>query len=352
MEYNRKKYIYPRRYEIEQTLGEIAKRSFVDEFAQERGIFITKARQNELANTLSGFFFEHEDIEQIRDTAYKTTNSHNLSGFIINSEDDDFDPILALKKLREEGQLEQGMEISPITLRKDNDDEYSIGKISYKKRRPGIIEFLQEEDRSFEFRIQKISDHEHLILVDGNRSGESKVFEKIVKKQARHNTRFDVMDQSQLNSLQTIRFFDELAETGMSDNWELIEVKQLVFRRGNQEDEMLASSNELAGISQAFLEGKNLRENHFVKQSENNGYRFTAMTYKFLDKTSPHNIVIKAEFKFRPKVFEVNVLEYNEVFGPEENEESCMIDQELEMKIKTNFWRSAKKIFSDIQRLA
>ena len=356
MDYKRKKYIYPNRYEIEQTLGEFAKRSFVDSFAQEKGIFITKANQNEFSNVLAGFFYDHDDLEKIRDTAYRGSLTQNLSGIIIHSEEGEFNPIVALKNIRDEGGLEQGMELSPVTLlAKENKDDNDIykGEINYVKRKPGRIEFLQEENRAFDFTIEKLSEEEHLILVNSSRSGDSNIFEKLVKKKtSRTNARFEKMDQTFLNSEQTIKFFDDLAEKGLDKDWELVEVLQLVFRRGkDEEEEETVEGSQLAGISQAILEGKNLRENSFVKQSEEKGYRFTSMTYKFEHQEKASIIEIKAEFKFRPKVFEVNILESYLKEGIKETEVKRKLNTPEEMTIKTIFWREAKRIFSDLQKV-
>ena len=134
-----------------------------------------------------------------------------------------------------------------------------------------------------------------------------------------------------------------------ADEWDFNEVKQLGFRKGkgDEEGEEVADS-DLVGITQAILEGKNLRENSFVKQSEKSGYRFTAMTYEFSHKKHPYVIEVSSEFKGRPKVFEVSIKSYKQRTGIEENLSSASLSKKEEFALTSKLWSEAEAIYNQL----
>ena len=98
------------------------------------------------------------------------------------------------------------------------------------------------------------------------------------------------------------------------------------------------------------MEGKNLRENKFVKQAEDSGYAFTSMTYVFAGKAK--KIKLRAEFKRNPKIFEVCLENYMEpAIGEKEKYEDAMssLDEADNIAIRSVFWNNAKKVFKSIQ---
>lgn len=341
---------YPTRYEIEQTLTGFCSRAFVDKFAQSRGIFITKAILDELSEHLSGFFFEHFDIEQIRETAYKGNSTKTLSGFVVTSTDEHFDPITAIDRLRGTADLEKGMSLGAIHEETNPDGSKQFkGSMDYIDRKPGRIEFLQEEHRHFDYTIKQLDGNSYQVLVECQKSNDARVFESFVKKKTGKDVRSETLDSDLLDAHSTILFFDELAKNGMPDDWRFTEVKQLIFRKGKSDDEAEEISTEaLSGITQAILEGNNLRENQFVKQSEESGYRFTAMTYEYEHKSRPYIIQIKAEFKSRPKVFEVGIHDYKEREGLEQKTIKSEMSDSDRIGIQTYVWLRSKEIYKTI----
>ena len=80
MKYNDRKFKYPARYDLEQVLGYISKRSFVEDFAKKRGIFFSKTLREDLGGLLSLFFFDHYDLVEIQESAYRSSESQNYTG--------------------------------------------------------------------------------------------------------------------------------------------------------------------------------------------------------------------------------------------------------------------------------
>lgn len=240
------------------------------------------------------------------------------------------------------------MKLGPVVAHREKDSMTHQGTIGYIQRKPGRVEFLQEDHRSFDYYIQEIQKGQWQVLVDCNKSNDSKVLEDLINKNTRREIRMVVLDQDSLSSKQTIRFFDELATRGMSSEWRFTEVKQLVFRKAKQDVEEEVEESQLSGITQAILEGNDLRENPFVKQSEESGYRFTAMTYEYENKTKPFVIQVHAEFKGRPKVFEVSLKSYKAREGIKELLEPFSISMDEDRRIRSDFWSIAKEIYDEL----
>ncbi len=341
---------YPSRFEIEQALSEFCKRGFLDNFAQKRGIFIAGAIQSELAHILSSFFFEYKDIEAVRAAAFHVHSRSTISGFILHSKEDGFNLIGLLDDLRSSLVDEKReMRLGQLIQLEIDDKAVYQGHVDYVYKKPGRIEFLQEDSRSFEYYVQETKEGEWKVLVDCNRSTDARVMEDWIKRKAGREVEFLTIDDDLLSSSESIRFFDELARKGMPYDWYFTKVKHLILRRGLEDEEEVEKS-ELSGITQAILEGNDLRDNPFVKQSEESGYRFTAMTFEYEHKTKPYILQIRAEFKGRPKVFEVELKSSKERVGTEEKLEDLSLKPSDELRISSDFWARAKEVFDELRR--
>lgn len=343
---------YPGRYEIEQALGELGSRRFLDNFAQERGVFITKVNQPELAEIMSGLFFENSDIEEIRKAALRIHVKTTLAGFYVHNTEDDFDLIAHIDNLRQNDSAGRDNKIEELVkLEDDEDGELYRGTLIHTERKPGRVEFLQEQRRNIDFYIKKTNEGQWKFLVDCNKSADARILEDLVDNSTSKETRLAKLNQDLLTSDQTVKFFDELATKGMDSNWEFKEVRQLVFRKPkdrNDDEELEAEESALAGITQAILDGHDLRENPFVKRSEQSGYRFTAMTFEYDHITKPFNILIHSEFKEKPKVFEIGITSFKSREGVDEKLVPYSLPEEEEKEIRFAFWARSKEIFDKL----
>lgn len=104
----------------------------------------------------------------------------------------------------------------------------------------------------------------------------------------------------------------------------------------------------LSGITQAILEGTELRNNSFVKQCEEGGYRFTAMTYEYESTHSPFVKEIRAEFKNRPKVFEVSLQNYAQRLGLNGMLDKRVMVDDHRVEVLSIFWVKAKQVFDTL----
>lgn len=352
LNYNRKKYKYPARYDIEQTLGQFAKREFVEDFAKSRGIFITKATRVQLADKLSRFFYDNDDIEEIRDVAYKTSRTQTLSGFSVKLEDG-AGLVESIRTALINNEFDEHISVGPLVKSNNTENEEFICEVSYISKKPGRIEFLQEESRSFSLVVRKTNDKEFQVLTVGNKATDDSICKRIVKKSISRRGKIVSLDVDELTTRQTICFFDELANDGIQNEWNLLEVCQLVLKKGDDDDDdelEMASSQELIGINQAVLDGDNLRNNSFVKQTETNGYRFISMTYRFAHTVKPCIIDIKAEFKMRPKVFVIDIIQYYELEGPNVDREVREMEPSFKYEVKDKLWNCSRQIFKEVKK--
>lgn len=348
-------YEYPSRYEIQQTLEEFCKRWFLDEFAQSRGVFITNVTQENLAEFLSSLFFDNEDLEQIRKAALQIHTQNTLSGFQVTSPEEGLDLVSLLDQ--ERGTIvdaKSQMKLKNIIEKQENNKTVYHGTIEYQQIKPGRVQFLQGSERSFDFYIHKVSEGNWQILVDCSRSNDSRLMENWIRKQAPRETELRIINQDKLTTSQTIQFFDELGKRGEGSDWTFTQVKRIVLRKetnsGEEDEERVETETSvLSGITQAILEGNELRNNPFVKQSEEGGYRFTAMTYQYEHKRQPFTKKIRAEFKKKPKVFEVALENYSRRTGLEERLEGEKLTSSERIQLLSQFWQQAKTLFEELQ---
>ena len=344
---------YPNQYELIQVLNMLPK-GVLDEIAQSRGLFITKVGIPELAAQLAKQFYDNEDLENIRAKAYQRSSSHALSGFTLNSKSKEFNLKSAYQGIFESGifqKLEQGL-TAPILV--DVEKQSYKAELTYRKIRPGRIEFLQDEVTSFEFQMEPLGDGKWQVEVDSNRSTDIKALQELFQEGISTEYEIEELQQDKLTDARSIDFFDELATKGMSSDYRFSDIKHLTLKRGTAatdeegEGEKELSGEELVGISQAVLEGKNLRENIFVKKSVEGGYRFNAMTYEYEHIKSSQILQLKAEFKGRPKVFEVSIIGNTENSGVSMSKRPMELSGSNSRYTRSIFWNNAKEIYLDI----
>lgn len=356
-----KDYKYPSTYEIQEVLGSITNRSFLNEFAQRKGVFITNGSQQQLASDLANLYFDDADLEKIRMEAYHNKANHTLSGFLVRSKDKNFNLKNIYEYVRENAKFETGQILSQLHKVTPGDDDSSYkGTIEYAKPKAGRMQFLQDETSSFDFYVHKKEEGLWQVEVDASRSTDVKELKNLIAKNIAKENSIELIEHALLNTEQTISFFDTLATKGMDAEWIFLDTKHLTLKRGQDDPEELGfeeaetrevtEAAELTGITQAILQGKNLRENAFVKQSVDNGYQFTAMTYEFQHKTNPVFIQLKAEFKGKPKVFEVGIVSYEENIGIPPRRETAALNAQENRLLRSSFWNNAKVIYDKMPK--
>lgn len=267
-------YKYPNRYSVYQALSEFCRRNFLDEFAQGKGIFITNVTQNELAQFLSSIFYDDNDLELIRKSALQPNGGNTLSGFRVMSDDIDLNLVNLLDEHR--GKVvdkRNQMKIKAIINPKDAEPGIFQGSVDYVQQKPGRVEFLQGTERTFDYFLRRITGGLWEVLIDGSRSNDARILEDWLKRELPSGSEIQKIDQDLLTTTQTITFFDELGRCGATGEWRFSHVTRLILRRetssttpDDDEEELIEEASVLSGISQAILEGRELRNNSVTMQ--------------------------------------------------------------------------------------
>ncbi len=347
------RYKYPAPYELEQAL-DLCPREFVEGFALTRGIIVTNGAQHDLADCLSDLLFDDGDLQEIREAALQATERSSLAGFVVHSEDQAFDLVALLDDARNSTVDERrSMRLGPVVSRQVGSGTVHQGTVGYVEYRPGRIEFLQGLDRSFGYSVHQTEECCWQVLIDCNRSNDAKIMEEWLKKALpRAATVLDTVDQDKLTSPQTVQFFDRLSQEGTGPEWTFTQVRRLALRRaggkGKEDDEEIeADTAQLSVITHAILEGESLRNDPFVKQCEK-GYRFTAMTCEYEHREHALLMEVRAEFKGRPKVFEVALERYRGRAGLDQELRDTHVSSEERRRLLASYWRQGKRIYDEL----
>lgn len=357
---------YPTPYEVKEVFNNFLKRGFIDSFSKSLGIFFFNATQEDVATNLSKVLFDKADIDYLRTNAYQTTLKHALSGFTIKSLNDKFSLKELYERIRDTDAkvLESGYKLNSLTkTQRDSNEPTYKGSIDYKKKKPGRIEFLDEEKGYSEFYFIDKGNGEWQVEVDGNKSADGKEVMNLIKKFTFREAEISEIRIDYLKNQTNIDFFDELAKIGLGDDWQFTSVMQLTIKRIKQEDldvdgfdesenEELIEKEQLTGINQAILEGRNLRDDPFVLNYEKEGFIFSAMTYEFEAIHEPETIQIRAEFKGSPKIFEVSIISFKKSIGIEIRKENVPLTSDRHRELRSIFWNNAKNTYTQLLQIS
>lgn len=362
------KYNYPTTYEIKEILS-FATRGFLNEFAQKKGLFISNASTTQLIAELSNLFFDEVDLEKIRSVAYGIVQTHTLTGFIFKSNNSLFNLKVTYDNIREQGKYGTDIKLNElVNINRTTSNPVYKGSMEYIRQKPGRIEFMKEEKSSFDFYIGKVRPGVWQVEIDCNKSADSKELKEIfISYLPMDDHAFETIDESLITVPNSIVFFDELAKIGMGKDWRFVTVEHLAIKKDkpakkikeedfDDEDDSIESSDtldvfeeELTGINKAIIEGKDIRKEEFVDSCVKKGFRFSAMTYQFEHKKQPLVISVTAEFKGRPKFFEVGISKISESTGLYGTKEPGELPSDENRTLRSVFWNNAKKVYDNLK---
>lgn len=351
---------YPSARDLEEVLSSYLNSRQLLKLLQSKGIFVFNAKKSELAKLASSYLYSYEELKTIRNKAYSSSSKSILSGFHLTSKKP-FDMNAIYNDLREGYSVNTASDYSLKAIQKESSPKEGIpiyrGQLHYRSKKMGRLAFIQVEERDVDFRMIAVDENNWLVEVDGTKSIDGKEVQKILKKAVKqHDISIENMELEALTGKKPIDFFDQLAQKGMSDEWSIDDIKRITIRKPtseNSEDGEEVEDKHLSGIKQAILDGVNLRENPFVKSSEGS-FIFTSMTYVFLEKKTGCKLVIRAEFKGSPKIFEVVLEQFlrpDQEIG-EDSEGEPEIASSLSSKdnwaYRSMFWKNAKEIYDSL----
>ena len=354
---------YPNSNELRDVVNESVKQSELLSLLRKKGIFYLNASHEDSAMLTSHLLLDGDDLNEIRRYAYKNVNKSLLSGFTLES-NSIFDLESIYNTIRErETFKKEGYKLKALYKVGGKNKEFG-GSVEYRRFRPGRTAFLKEEKHEISFRIKELSKKQWQVEVDGESSSDGKAIQKLFTMAVRDkDITIDDLRLDSLSNAKTITFFDRLVKEGLDNEWAIEDILRLTLRRSkdkNEQDEVIeeeeerdvemkeAPKEQLSGISQAILEGKNLRENKFVRMAEEDGYLFASMTYMFERKKDNSHIKLRAEFKGNPKIFEVSLESFSKPDTDLSDGDTVDLTDDQNYQYRTIFWNNAKKIYNEL----
>lgn len=351
---------YPSPFELNEVCTNFIKRRVLNNFLQERGIFVFNAGVEDLSKILSNLVMQQADIEELRSNAYQSSTKSSLSGFVISSKSS-----ISLNDIYEKARdndrilTSKGYKLGMLSREIHNEKSIYKGRVDYELKKPGRIEFMDIEKSHSDFVFFENQDGEWQVEVDGTRASDGREIQKLFLSLINKETSsLRCLTIDNLSDKQTIDFFDTLAVRGMPEEWQFQDVKSLTFKRGRETNDEVDTIEEtldsedgsvsLTGIRQAILDGINLREDAFVKNFEETGCIFTAMTFEYQHKSMPEIIHIRAEFKGNPKIFEVSIVNSYEISGIDAKREVSTLSKSRNIELRSIYWNNARIIYNEI----
>ena len=366
---NSSKTIYPSSGELRDVLLDNVRHSDLLSFLRSRGVYYFNSSKADAAMLSSRLLLDGDALEQLRQNAYRNSQKSLLSGFSLVS-DSFFDLNSIYETIQEKEVLEKdGYHLK--SLYKIGDKKFG-GSITFRKRRPGKNAFLKYEERDIFFRMEEISKKNWQVEIDGEYSTDGKVIQQMFtaavkgKEIKMEEILFDALSDEDKRNL-----FDRLVKEGLGKEWKIEDVLRLTLKKpkhqteeDTEEEDTIepeekenkvkeevkeATQEQLSGIAQAILEGKNLRENKFVHMAEEGGYVFSSMTYMFERRKDNCHLKIRAEFKGNPKIFEVSLEGFSKTQGDAEDDVVSELTEEQNYEYRSQFWNAAKKIYNELK---
>lgn len=362
------KILYPTSSELKDVLFDSVLHSELMSFLRSKGIYYFNTSREDAAMLTSRLLLDADSLARLRQYAYRTTTKSLLSGFTLVS-DSFFDLNSIYETLQEKEVLKKdGYHLK--TLYKISNKKYG-GSIVYQKRKPGKNTFLKYEERDISFVMESLSEKHWQVEIDGESSTDGKVIQQMFgaavkgKEITMEEILFDNLSDDNKRTL-----FDRLVKEGLGNEWAIEDVLRLTLKKPKSqieeedddeksadsdgkketvEDVKEATKEQLTGIAQAILEGKNLRENKFVHLAEEGGYVFSSMTYLFERKKDNCHLKLRAEFKGSPKIFEVSLEGFSRTATDAEDDVVTELTEEQNYAFRSTFWNAAKKIYNELK---
>ena len=349
-------------------------------FAATKGVLIAGRGKESISSALNRLLLDHQSYLDLRYYAQGGGERTSISGFNIRdwstplkSLQDIYADIMRLRRnLAEQKQNTPGRKSSVVEIRPPEIIRDSIvSRLSYQRIMPGKVELLARSEETVDFAISRIRDDSWRVICLPKFNQDVDTLQKLIQHADKVAFEIYIISLDGFPVDQRIAFFDQLLDyyTINSPEWRLRQVCGIVVRQSNEksgddlfdidssvtldeamnDDQSVKSvdKSDLRSISQAALEGKNLRTNSFVKDCERVGFYFSSMSLELENKSTAEVVQIQIRFKLSPKIFEV-VLLYTGI-STEMGEEEVQFTPEREQEFLTESWIISHQIWHEIK---
>ena len=368
---------YPSPYDIEQAIV-FRNTPFesLKQFMQGKGLISIVQGKKDIADFVSNLYLDHNDFLQLRRIAQGEEISTSISGFNLRHKYYKIDVENLLRDInllrteianRRETLMRRGAPVPKLSLPTRVSENLVKITFEYERIVPGRVELMQHEESSVSFNIEQVTPVQWRIVCFPQANQDVKAVEELFKNLGKGSYEVFTISLAPFSRQNRVLFFDTLIKYYSEDkDWRVIQVTEITIRKlealiaqaevenGGVElssDEELVDiqqvgRQDLNSITQAILEGKNLRTNSFVKDCEKQGYFFLSMTLELKNINLSEIIQVRLRFKLSPEMFEVVLV--NMALEDENGRREISFPEQRQQEILKEFWNNCHKVWQEI----
>ncbi len=345
------KEFYPNDSEIDEFFNTFIGFDNARDYFKEMGIIFATNKRSDIANYASRIVFGYEDFEMMKSITATKQNFDKVSGFVIKTSKS----IEELRDVFHSGDVIKDQ--NKLTIRNTIADPLTNNitvSYSFERKTPGKMNLISAEERKGEFKIEKGDEGTGKIVVFNHSKNEDygAVKEIITTLGQNEETKIDIVPLAleRFDIKGRIDFVDKVLQYEYKE-WKLEEVETIRVRKGEEADEELEEADKkfLEGINDAILHGHNLRTNPFVITCERSGYYFPSVIMKMAHKTEPYKINLEVQFKFRPDMPEINIVDSFMV--EDGTEKSYILEKDFRKQTLDTFFHNIIGIYNNIAKI-
>lgn len=368
---------YPSAYDIEQAI--IFRTTSFDnlkQYMQGKGLISIVLGKKDVADFVSNLYLDHHDLIQLRRIAQGEEISTSISGFNLRHKyySIDIDNLLRdIEDLRtdiankKDRLSRRGETVPNLSLPVRTADNLVKINFEYERVIPGRVELMQHEKSSVSFNMERITPVQWRVVCFPQANQDVKAVQELFKTLGKGSYEVFTISLSPFPRQKRILFFDTLIKKYSEDkDWRVLQVTEITIRKLEESSGQIESSDDdaeslideeskeiqhvgrsdLNSITQAILEGQNLRNNSFVKDCERQGFFFLSMTLELKNLKTPEIIQIRLRFKLSPEMFEVVFVSM--ALHEENIIRETSFPDERQKEILKVFWNNCHEVWQEI----
>lgn len=343
---------YPYRTSVRKVISEFVTSREIVNFYKEKGILIYSQNKKETGRIASDYYMSQKSFIDLKkkieiEHNYKKTSRISIPNGQVE--------ILKTSLLELQSQP-IGEDNAIISVLNNTDDTWKF-EVQYTEFKPGMVELLDRTEKKVEVKITSSKESTNLDFDIQSKNDYHKVMEIIEKVNSLNNQvniDFSEIKLQKLSTGKRIELFNRFFQYDHSP-WSFEEIKKLKVKREEEKEPTdsngIVTEDKLSGINSAILDGKNLIENSFVKETLETGFYFSMATMRFENISDARYLDLEIEFKSRPEKCETKMVGSGEFleFGKHDiTEEKYVFDEETQDQILFSFKNVLYQIYDQL----
>lgn len=317
---------YPEKASLKEVFSTNFSMTALKNICKASGVFLLSSDKETLVRDAHLFYWGFAEINQISnymddEKNYKKSFRLKLNYEQLDSESNCFNAFYsALTNYRNTIACQEDITFDSYSIIEVNGEKILTGDISYRKRKPGKVELLQEVTQRFSFTARQTDDNHLNIDFIFNDRGDVNVAKKIISVATAPSEHFKEPAQISLKTLtiaERVALFDRFFRYTFQ-NWRLetiqnIKISDVEDDHADEDEQEELEESILSGIRSALLSGTGLRSNPIVIQAVGKGYFFPKATIMFEHKREAEKILVDFAFNTDELLLEINMITTYEI---------------------------------------